>query len=74
MALEQGFVVVRLLPYHCVFNPIKMINIWAWIKGKVAKENKTFKISDVMALTNESISVVTVDQWRSACLHCIDIG
>ena len=43
MALEQGFVVLRLPPYHCIFNPIELI--WDWIKGKVAKENKTFKNS-----------------------------
>ena len=40
IALEQGFVVVRLPPYHSIFNPTELI--WAWIKGKVAKENKTF--------------------------------
>ena len=48
MALEQGFVVVRLPPYHCIFNPIELI--WAWINGKVAKENETFKIADLMPL------------------------
>ena len=41
MILEEGFIVVRLLPYRCLFNPIELI--WAWIKGKMAKENKTFK-------------------------------
>ena len=46
MALKEGFVVVHLPPYHCIFNPIELI--WAWIKGKVAKENKTFKIADIM--------------------------
>ncbi len=24
MALEQGFIVVRLPPYHCIFNPIEL--------------------------------------------------
>ena len=60
MALEQGFGVVRLPSYHCIFNPIELI--WAWIKGKVAREYKTFKKADVMALTNEAISAVTADQ------------
>ena len=26
-----------------------------------------------MALTNEAISAVTADQWRSACLHCMTL-
>ena len=26
-----------------------------------------------MALTNEAISTVTADQWRSACLHCMTL-
>ena len=39
----------------------------------MAKENKTFKIADVMALTNEAISTVTADQWHSACLHCMTL-
>ena len=68
MVLEQGFVVVRLPPYHGIFNPIELI--WAWIKGKMAKEKRTFKIADVMTLTNEAISAVTADHWRSACLRC----
>ena len=32
MTLEQGFAVVRLPPYHCIFNAIALI--WAWIKEK----------------------------------------
>ena len=26
-----------------------------------------------MSLTNEAISAVTADQWRSACLHCMTL-
>ena len=65
MALEQGFVIVRLPPYHCIFNPINLI--WAWIKQEVA--NKTFKIA-VLTLTNKAISAVTLDQWRDAFQDC----
>ena len=39
----------------------------------MAKENKTFKIADVMVLTNETIGAVTADQWRSACLYCMTL-
>ena len=68
MALENDFVVACLLLDRCMFNPIELI--WAWIKREVAKENKTFKITDDMALKNEAISAVTANQWHNACLHC----
>ena len=67
MALEHGFVVVRLPPYHCIFNPIELIWAWTWIKGKVSKENKTFKIADVMAIT------LALLQQTSACLLCMTL-
>ena len=54
MALEKGFGVVHLPPYHCIFNSIELI----WIKQNVAKENKTFKIANVFTLTNKAISAV----------------
>ena len=71
MALQQGFVVVRLPPYHCILNPIELI--WAWVKGKVAELNKTFKIRDVQTLTMEAIEAVTPAQWSEACRHCEDL-
>ena len=48
-----------LLSFVCL-RTIKLIS--AWIKGNVAKDNKTFKIADVMALTNEAISAVIADR------------
>ena len=36
MALEHGFVVVHLPPYHCVLNPFELI--LAWVKTTVAKK------------------------------------
>ena len=44
MALENDFVVACLPLDRYMINPIELI--CAWIKGEVAKENKTFKITD----------------------------
>ena len=35
-------------PYHSHLNPIAFV--WAKIKGAVAKENKTFKLNDVLKI------------------------
>ena len=37
---------------------------------KVAKESKTFKIADVMRLTQEAVNEVPPQQWSSVCIHC----
>ena len=53
MALEHGFVVVRLPSYYSVLNPVKLI--WAWVKTTVVKKNNTFKIVDVKQLKEEAL-------------------
>ena len=53
---------------HCTFNPIELI--WAWVKRKVARRNKTFRIGYVKKLTEEALGKVTAEQCRSACQHC----
>ena len=68
LALQQGFCVVRLPPYHCVFNPIELM--WAWIKEQVAKRNTTFKIADVKELVTAVITEVSAEHWRKAFEHC----
>ena len=37
IAASYGHVVFRLLPYHCIFNPIEMV--WSEIKRKLASQN-----------------------------------
>ena len=68
MAAAQGYLVIRLPPYHCIFNPIELV--WAWIKTEVAKRNTTYRIADVKALVAQVISEVTPEQWSRACDHC----
>ena len=48
-----GHTTIRLPPYHCHLNPIELV--WAKVKGTVARENKTFKLSDVKELTAAAI-------------------
>ena len=40
--------ILRLPPYHCELNPIKLI--WAQVKNFIAKENKTFNMSHLKDL------------------------
>ena len=68
IAAAQGFLVIRLPPYHCVYNPIEMV--WAWVKGEVANRNKTFKIADVKQHVLSVFNDVPATLWQNACRHC----
>lgn len=70
-AEKAGCTVVRLPPYHCVFNPIELI--WAQIKNGVAARNTTIKISDVERLLKEKAEKVTADNWRNAVRHVVGV-
>ncbi|XP_046671567.1 uncharacterized protein LOC124361550 [Homalodisca vitripennis] len=67
LAKERGHTVIRLPPYHCHFNAIELI--WAQIKGHVAKNNKTFSLTEVTRLTKEGIDLVTGDEWKNILSH-----
>ncbi|XP_044764539.1 uncharacterized protein LOC123321101 [Coccinella septempunctata] len=69
MARETGRTVLRLPPYHCELNPIELI--WAQIKGKVAAQNSSFKISEVRNLFLEAIRTIGPDEWQK-CKHVIE--
>lgn len=68
-ARKAGHEVVRLPPYHCLYNPIELI--WAQVKNEVASKNTTFRIVDVEKLTNEAIENVTLDDWKS-CVERVE--
>ena len=70
LAAAQNFQVVRLPPYHCIFNPIEMV--WGWVKQEVAKRNKTFKINDVKAHVLDVFRDVPPQLWPNSCRHCDD--
>ena len=43
--------------------------IWAQVKGRVARRNKTFRLQDVKRLVVESLADVTPENWRDAVTH-----
>lgn len=69
IAKQRGITVLRLPPYHCELNPIELI--WAQVKGDVARNNTTFKLSDVRALLNASLQKIEGENWRKAVDHAI---
>jgi hypothetical protein len=66
MATNRQITVLRLPPYHCELNPIELV--WAQVKGDVARNNTTFKLSDVKILLKNSLERVTADNWQR-CIH-----
>ncbi|KAJ8911544.1 hypothetical protein NQ315_012797 [Exocentrus adspersus] len=53
MAASRQITVLRLPPYHCELNPIELV--WAQVKGDVARNNTSFKLSDVKILLENSL-------------------
>lgn len=71
IAKKRGIEILRLPPYHCELNPIELV--WAEVKGNVARNNTTFKLSDVTNLFHKSISEVTTEHWQKCINHVMDI-
>ncbi|XP_050515028.1 uncharacterized protein LOC126890217 [Diabrotica virgifera virgifera] len=71
MARLHGITILRLPPYHCELNPIELI--WAQMKGYVARENVTYKISDVQRLLQASLDSINSTDWKNAISHVIKV-
>lgn len=72
MAASYGHLVVRLPPYHCVFNPIEMV--WSQIKRKVASQNlKKQGVSEVIHLLRGACDEVSPEQWNNYVDHVVSI-
>ncbi|KAE8739022.1 hypothetical protein FOCC_FOCC015492 [Frankliniella occidentalis] len=54
--------VVRLLPYHCHFNPIEFA--WAQVKRFLRENNTRRTASSVQELFEGGIATVNADQWK----------
>ena len=54
---------------HCEFNPIELI--WAYVKNRVAKENKTFKLHDVHQLCIQIMNDLPPNLWKNCVKHAI---
>lgn len=68
IALQMGHEVVRLLPYHCQYNPIELI--LAQVKDKVSEKNNSLKMADVKILVNNALDAVTAETWKKCGEHC----
>lgn len=66
MAVAQGITALWLPPYHCDLNPIEFT--WAQVKGYAAKNNKTFKMTQVKQLILESINNISADKWQECII------
>ncbi|KAJ8909326.1 hypothetical protein NQ315_012808 [Exocentrus adspersus] len=70
MAASRQITVLRLPPrlpsYHCELNPIELV--WAQVKGDVARNITSFKLSNVKILLENSLERVTADKWQR-CIH-----
>ena len=71
IAKEKGHEILRLPPYHPDLNPIEMI--WSQIKRMVASKNTTFRVNDVLELTNEAFNNITANDWENHCRHVENI-
>lgn len=66
---KAGVEVVRLLPYHCEFNPIELV--WGYAKGKVASRNVTYNLKAAMKVMSEECKNCDVEYWKKCEQHCI---
>lgn len=67
LAAKQGHIVLRTPVRHCELNPIELI--WGNCKNFVARNNTTFKLSDVKDLVYASFARITPEVWQKAEDH-----
>ncbi|XP_068219992.1 uncharacterized protein [Palaemon carinicauda] len=69
IAANHGHKVLRLPPYHCMFNPIELI--WAQVKTEIKKGNShsSQSLKNVEKITQEAINHVTPHHWQNAMRH-----
>lgn len=67
-AKEAGHTILRLPPYHCIFNPIELI--WAQLKNTIRRTNKTPKFSEsTITHIKNAMEHITADNWKNAVKH-----
>ena len=67
VANEYGHEILRLPPYHCELNPIKLA--WAAEKNYVAGENKYMSLDSVEKLFRKKREELPEDFWRKCVEH-----
>jgi transposase len=72
LAEQAGHTVLRLPPYHCMFNPIE--HLWNQVKSKIRAENVTPTLSpSVINLIKNVITNIPVESWKNSVQHIIKI-
>ncbi|CAH1993256.1 unnamed protein product [Acanthoscelides obtectus] len=69
LAEQHGHKVLRLPPYHCIFNPIELT--WGIAKGyykrHIGRDGNSEK--DCLDMWNEALQTVTPDMWKNSVRH-----
>lgn len=66
---KHGHDVLRLPPYHCIFNPIELL--WGVIKNDVARNNTEFKLDAMKKITDKAISNVSLHTIQNTFEHIV---
>ena len=67
MLKQHGHECLRLPQYHAELNAIELI--WAHVKSKVAAANMSFKMKDVLKLSQDAIEGTPASVWENCCRH-----
>ena len=72
LAEEMGHTVLRLPPYHCIFNPIE--HMWHQVKSQVRAENVSPTLSaTVINLIKNIINSIPVESWKNSVQHIVKV-
>ena len=71
IAWKWGHTVLRTPVRQCELNPIELI--WARVKYYIARNNTTFRLSDVKRLVHEAFETITPETWSKCCKRVIEI-
>ena len=67
LARSHGHHVLKTPVRYCELNPIELI--WANVKSYVARNNTTFKLSDIRKLVYRAFDNIDADVWQKAEQH-----
>lgn len=72
LAKKHGHKILRLPPYHCIFNPSEMI--WSELKANIRRNNKHPKFSaEVISLITDQVAQISPSSWKNCVNHVITI-
>lgn len=65
MASEHGHIVLRLPPYHCIFNPIE--KIWGIVKQYYNKHmgSEGYGTANCLNMWKRAVETVTAQMWEN---------